>query len=184
MMVFQSRQTKVLVVLVVSMIAGAIVLGALGYHPPSAGAFCLSDYHRLMPVKTTVLCRTTQSLGRWNRIEIYRTSEIEEIDSLQYVVSNIDTNCHFVICNGRIGCDGQILPTEKWEQQMSVNRPSQNDIRPGVQDERAIFICVIMNGPTARPTNYQMKRTETLVLELCRRLRIQSKSVRYPDDWW
>lgn len=183
-MVFRSRQTTVLVVLVVSMIVGAIILGALGHHPPSAGAFCLSDYHRLMPVKTIVLCRTTQSPERWNRIEIYRTSEIEKLDSLKRIVRNIDTNCHFVLCNGRIGGDGQIYATEKWKQQVSVNRPSYHNIWQGVRDERTIFVCVITNGPKDRPTNYQMKRTEILVLELCRRLGIPSQSVRYPENWW
>ena len=167
--------------LVVSMIVGAIILGALGYHPPSAGAFCLSDYHRLMPVKAIVLSRTTQTAERWNRIEIYRTSEIGELDSLKRVVRSIDTNCHFVLCNGRVGCDGQIFATEKWKQQISVNRPSY---RNNGQDERTVFVCVITNGPKDRPTNYQMKRTEILVLELCRRLSIPSQSVRYPENWW
>ncbi|MBN2314486.1 MAG: N-acetylmuramoyl-L-alanine amidase [Sedimentisphaerales bacterium] len=183
-MVFKSRQTIVLVALVVAMIFGAIVLRTLGYHPPSAGAFCLSDYHRLQPVKTTVLSRTTQTPGRWNRIEIYRTNGIEGIDSLQCIAKNIDTNCHFILCNGRIGGDGQIVSTEKWAQQMPVIRSSYNDLGPGAQDERTIFVCVITNGPNARPTNYQMKRTEILVIELCRRLGISPKSVRYPDDWW
>ena len=184
MMVIQSRLTKVLVVLVVSMIAGAVVLRLLGYHPPSAGAFCLSDYHRLVSVKTTVLCRTTQSPGRWNRIEIYRTCETEQIDSLQSVAGNIHTNCHFILCNGRIGGDGQILSTEEWAQQVSVYRPSNNDLQQDLQDERTIFISVIMNGPKDRPTHYQMKRAEELVLELCRRFHIPLPSVRYPDGWW
>ena len=181
MMVFRSRQTKVLVMLVVSMIAGAFILGALGYHPPSAGAFCLSDYHQLMPVKAIVLSRTTHTAGRWERIEIYRTSEIGEPDSLKRVVRNINTNCHFILCNGHIGGDGQILPTEKWKQQVSARRPSYHN---NGQDERTVFVCVITNGPKDRPTNYQMKRTEILVLELCRRLGIPSQSVRYPKNWW
>ena len=184
MMVFKSRLTVVLFALVIAMIFGAIVLRALGYHPPSAGAFCLSDYHRLMPVKTTVLSRTTQTAGRWNRIEIYRTNGIEGIDSLQSIAKNIDTNCHFIVCSGCVGGDGQIVPTEKWAQQIPVVRLSDNDLGPGAQDERTIFVCVVTNGPNARPTNYQMKRTEMLVIELCRRLGISPKSVRYPDDWW
>ncbi|OHB73422.1 MAG: hypothetical protein A2Z25_10685 [Planctomycetes bacterium RBG_16_55_9] len=183
MMIIQSRQTKVLLVLVVSMIFGVIFLRALGYHPPSAGAFCLSEYHRLVPVKTIVLCRTTQLPGRWKRIEIYRTSEIEKVDSLKRVVKQIDTNCHFVVCNGRIGGDGQILPTEKWIRQDPVSLLSREGIQPDVQDDQTVFICVITNGPTGRPTTYQMKRTETLVIELCRRLGIPSQTVRYPDDW-
>jgi hypothetical protein len=183
MMVFQSRQTKVLIVLVVSMIFGAIILRTLGYHPPSAGAFCLSDYHRLIPVKTIVLYRTTQSPERWNRIEIYRTYEIQEIDALQDIVRNVNANCHFVICNGRIGGDGQILPTVKWTQQVPVNPPSHQNVPCGWANEQAIVIGIITDGPTNRPTNYQIKRTETLVAELCRRLGIPSESVRYPDNW-
>ena len=183
-MVFQSRQTKVLVALVVSMIFGVVILRSLGYHPPSAGAFCLSDYHRLMPVQTTVLCRTTHVPGRWKRIVIYRTREIQEIDSLQSIVKNIDTNCHFILCNGRIGGDGQIFPTEKWAQQKPVVHPSHQDVRTTTQDEGTLYICILTNGSTDRPTNTQIKRTEALVLELCRRLRIQSKSVHYPKDWW
>jgi hypothetical protein len=184
MMVIQSRQTKVLFALVVSMIAGAIILGALGYHPPSAGAFCLSDYRRLMPIKTIVLCRTTQSHERWNRIEIYRTSKIDKLESLKQVVQNIHTNCHFVLCNGRIGSDGQIFSTEKWKQQVSVRRSSYHNTRQNLQDEKTIFICVITDGSKDRPTHYQMKRNEVLILELCRKFRIPSQSVRYPDGWW
>jgi hypothetical protein len=170
MMVVKSRQTKVLVALLISMIVGVVILRALGYNPPSAGAFCLSEYHRLRPVETIVLCRTAQSPGRWGQIEI--------------CWGDGDTDCHFIVCDGHIGRDGQILPTERWTRQHSVNGRSPNNIQPGVQDARAILICVIRNGKTDHPTSYQMKRTETLVLELCRRLGIQSESVFYPDDWW
>jgi hypothetical protein len=186
-MVAPSRHTKVLVVLLVSMAFGAIFLRSLGYHPPSAGAFCLSDYHRLMPVKTIVLCRTIQTAERWQRIEVCRAPESVErqmrgsSDSETAVLSDqsgrLNTSCHFVVCNGRIGGDGQIIPTEKWTRQEPADRGPH-------QDERTILICVVTDGPTDRPTNYQMKRTETLVVELCRRLGIQSKSVRYPDNWW
>ena len=165
------------------MTAGIVLLRALGYNPPSAGAFCLSGYQRLTPIKTILLCRTAQSPQRWKRIEIFRSDEIGEINSKKHDAGYIDTDCHFVICNGRIGGDGQIVPTEKWTQQVSVNHSSQYGIQPGVNDERTIFICVVTKGLTGHPTIYQIKRTETLVAELCRRLGIQSKSVRYPDNW-
>ena len=182
-MVFQSRQTKVLVTLVVSMTAGIVFLRALGYNPPSAGAFCLSGYHRLTPVKTIVLCRTVQSPQRWRRIEIFRSGDYGEIDSLKYDAGHINSYCHFMIGNGHLGGDGQIISTEKWTQQASVNLPLQHSAQSSANDERTIFICVITNGPSGRLTNYQIKRMEALVVELCRRLRIQSKSVRYPDNW-
>jgi hypothetical protein len=180
MMVLQSRQTKVLVTLVASMTVGIVILRALGYNPPSAGAFCLSGYHRLTPVKTIVLCRTAQTPQRWKRIEIFRSGEIGEVDSRKRNAGHIDTNCHFIICNGRLGGDGQIVPTEKWTHQVSVNHPSHHGTQPGVNEDQTIYICVVTNGPTDRPTNYQLKRIEALVVELCRRLGIRSKSVRYP----
>jgi hypothetical protein len=188
-MVVPSRQAKVVAVLLVSMAFGAILLRSLGYHPPSAGAFCLSNYHRLMPVKAIILCRTTQSAGRWQRIHIYRTPEgtekrtpsgsnreIERHRSLSALTSRIEAPCHFIVCNGRIGGDGQIVATEEWTRQEPANHLP-------CQDEGTVFICVVTDGPSGRPTNYQMKRTEALVVELCRRLGIHSKSVHYPDDW-
>jgi len=169
-MVVQSRQTKVLITLLLSMTFGVVMLRALGYNPPSAGGFCLSEYHRLRPVETVVLCRTARSQGRWERIEICR--------------GDGDTDCHFIVCNGHIGRDGQILPTENWTRQHSANRQSPDSLQPSMQDARTVLICVVRNGTTDRPTNYQMKRAEALVLELCRRLGVQSDSVFYPDDWW
>ena len=169
-MVVQSRQTKVLITLLISMIVGVVMLRALGYNPPSAGGFCLSEYHRLRPVETIVLCRTAQSLDRWERIEVCR--------------GDGDTDCHFIVCNGLIGHDGQILPTENWTRQRPARGQSPDNVQPGGQDARTILICVIGHGTTAPPTNYQMKRTETLVLELCRDFGIQSESVFYPENRW
>jgi len=123
-MTTHSRETKVLVVLGVSIILGAIILNALGHNPPSAGAFCLSRYYRLGSVKKTILSRADQSSGRWSRIEIYvivpESGNIEHLASLSDVGGDEHINCHFVICNGRVGHDGQILTTEKWQKQSSV----------------------------------------------------------------
>jgi len=131
-MTTHSRETKVLVVLGVSIILGAIILNALGHNPPSAGAFCLSRYYRLGSVKKTILSRADQSSGRWSQIEIYViVPESGNIESAFGGLSDVDgdehINCHFVICNGRVGHDGQILPTEKWQKQSSVlARPSRD----------------------------------------------------------
>jgi len=146
-MTTHSRETKVLVVLGVSITLGAIILNALGHNPPSAGAFCLSRYYRLGSVKKSILSRADQSQGRWSRIEIYvivpesgniksafgGSSDVggdEHINPVreqnEKVSPDRDTayngiKCHFVICNGRVGHDGQILPTEKWQRQSSVS---------------------------------------------------------------
>ena len=198
-MTTHSRETKVLVVLGVSITLGAIILNALGHNPPSAGAFCLSRYYRLGSVKKTILSRADQSPGRWGRIEIYvivpesgniksafgGSSDVggdEHINPVreqnEKVSPDRDTayngiNCHFVICNGRVGHDGQILPTEKWQRQSSVIHYSKQTIR----------ICVIVDDKAKTTTDFQIKRTEALVEELCRKFNIQPESIRYPDDW-
>jgi len=162
-----SRETKVLVVLGVSIILGAIILNALGHNPPSAGAFCLSRYYRLGSVKKSILSRAYQSPGRWSRIEIYYSGT--ESDKIKQLASF----CHFVICNGRVGCDGQIQPTENWQKQSSVIHYSK----------QTICICVISDDKAAPPSDFQVKRTEALVERLHRKFNIQPESIRYPDDW-
>ncbi len=149
-MTTHSRETKVLVVLGVSITLGAIILNALGHNPPSAGAFCLSRYYRLGSVKKSILSRADQLSGRWSRIEVYvSVPESGNIESAFGGLSDVggderinpvreqnekvspdrDTgvNCHFVICNGRVGHDGQIEPTEKWQRQSPIlSRPSRD----------------------------------------------------------
>jgi len=187
-----SRETKVLVVLGVSIILAAIILNALGHNPPSAGAFCLSRYYRLGSVKKAIRSYTDQLPGRWSRIEIYysgtesgniesafgRASDVgvdEHIDPVRDTKEKVSNgvNCHFIICNGRVGHDGQIEPTEKWQQQSLVTHYSKQTIR----------ICVIADDKAKTPTDFQIKRTEALVEELCRKFHIQPESIRYPADW-
>ncbi|MHC4509669.1 MAG: peptidoglycan recognition protein family protein [Planctomycetota bacterium] len=193
MMTAQSRQTKVLVALLVSIITGALILNALGYNPPSAGAFCLSRYYRLAPVEKSVVCEAAQYRGRWRRIEIYCSDSSEEqakgrvlagvkpAELLNNAVGGLQSSCHFVIWNGHTGRDGRIDATEHWKSQRSVNRQTHNDMQPALGDALTIFICLVTDRETDRPTDFQVKRAEALVEELCRRFNIWPESVRYPD---
>lgn len=182
--------------LLVSIIVGAIILNALGHNPPSAGAFCLSWYYDLVPIEKSIYSRTSQYPGRWGNIEIYYSGsdadnrltyrsnkDIKQLNSSSDVASNWDINCHFIICNGHIGRDGQIEPTENWQMQRVVNPESPNQKQPSRNYEHTIYICVITNGKTIRPTNYQIKRTEALVEKLCKEFRIKSESIHFPKDW-
>jgi hypothetical protein len=192
MMTNQSRETKVLAALGVSIILAAIILNVLGHNPPSAGAFCLSRYYRLGSVKKAIRSHADQLPGRWSRIEIYysgtESGNIEStfggasdvgadehtnpiIDTKEKVSNGVD--CHFIICNGRVGHDGQIQPTEKWQQQSLVSHYSKQTIR----------ICVIVDDKAKTPTDFQIKRTEALVEELCRKFHIRPEYIRYPADW-
>ena len=182
----RSRQAKVLVALVVSMAVGMIFLKALGYNPPPAGAFCLAQYNQLVPVEEVISSHATQSSDRWNRIQVYysgtKSGDIQ-LALLAGRAATEDINCHFVICNGLGGGDGQIQRTEKWERQWPVNYESP-DCEPQIANSgQTIYICVIADGKNAHPTEFQIKRTEALVNGLCGRFDIHFGSIYYPSDW-
>lgn len=178
----QSREVKVFAALLVSITIGAIVLRLLGNNPPSAGAFSLSRYYRLDPIEKVSLSRSTQSAGRWSCIEIYysgtNAGNIEQLASFSGLASPEDINCHFVICNGLGGDDGQVQPTEKWQRQWS-SIPGRTWYGNG----QTVRICIIADGKTAPPTDFQMKRTEMLVEGLHRKFNIQPECIYYPNDW-
>jgi len=178
----QPRAVKVFAALLASMTAGAILLMVLGNNPPSAGPFCLSSYYRLDSVEKAVLSQGPQTPGRWNCIEVYysdtKAGNIEQLASLNGLAGPEEINCHFVICNGLGGGDGQILPTEKWQRQWSIV-PG----RTWYGTSQTIRVCVVADGKTNPPTNYQKKRIDTLVERLCRKFDIHPEHVYYPSDW-
>jgi hypothetical protein len=178
----QSRVTKVLVVLLVSMTTGAVVLMALGNHPPSAGPFCLSTYYRLDPIQQAVCSRVTQAPGRWESIEIYysgtKAGNIEQIASLSGLVNSDDINCHFVVCNGLGGSDGQIQTTEKWQKQWSVI-PDHTWYGSG----RTIRVCLVADGRGIRLSGSQIQRAEALVEALSMKFNVPATKIFYPTNW-
>ena len=191
----QSRQTKVLVALLVSIVLCTIILNVLGHNPPSAGAFCLSQYYRLVPVEKLVRSREVDRPGYWKWIEIYKSDggsgnrvlsglniQAEQPGSLSSVSDQDETDCHFIIYNGLTGHDGRIKPTEKWNKQLPANRPVANNKRQARQNEQTIYISIVMNDQNPQPTNFQIKRTEVLAEELCREYNIQSESILYPEN--
>jgi len=178
----QTRSAKVLAAALISVIIMAVILKTLGNNPISAGAFSLSDYYRLEPIEKVISSRAAQTSSRWNRIEIYYSStkagNIEQLASLNGLAGPDNLNCHFVVCNGLGGGDGQIQPTEKWQKQWSII-PG----RTWHGSSQTIRICIVADCETACLTDYQIKRTEALVEGLSRKFNIQSASIYYPDNW-
>lgn len=178
----QARVAKVLATLLASMTIGAIVLMALGHNPPSAGPFSLWTYYRLDPVKEAISSRAAQSPRRWSQIEIYysgtKYGNIEQLASLNGLANSEDINCHFCLCNGFGGQDGQIQPTERWQRQWSAI-PSHTWYGSG----QTIRICIIADGKTTYPTDCQIKRMQVLVEGLCEKFQIRPESIYYPSDW-
>lgn len=200
----QSRDAKVLAALLTSMTAAVIILIALGNDPPPAGAFCLSRYYRLDPIEKVISVRSAQFSQPWDRIEIYycgtQTHDVEQPPSPIGAVAGEDihpvrnsregknirqganisngVHCHFVVCNGIGGCDGQIQPTEKWHKQCSIIPGQTNH-----SSDQAIHICVIADSKTSQPSDVQIKRVEALVEALHRKFNIEPEAICYPEDW-
>lgn len=181
-MSLQTRNTKVFAAALISITIMVVILKILGSNPISAGAFSLSDYYRLDPIEKVISSRAIQSDSCWDRIEIYysgtKASDIEQLASLNGLADPENINCHFVICNGLGGGDGQIQPTERWQRQWSII-PG----RTWYGSEQTIRICVIADGRTDRPTDFQIKRVEALVEALARKFDIKAESILYPSDW-
>lgn len=196
-MAVQSRQTKVLFVLLVSIVLCTIILNILGHNPPSAGAFCLSQYYSLAPVEQSINSLEVRRLRYFKWIEIYyikansscRISpnssalQVEQPSSLSNISSRQDFDCHFIIHNGRSGTDGEIEPTENWKMQLPVKYRPDDKIRRTWQCEQTIYICIVVDNKSPQPTNIQIKRLYVLLEALRRELNIKSGSVIYPNNW-
>jgi hypothetical protein len=130
---------------------------------------------------TSGTSRTPESADRWSRIEVFyshtKGGDINWLAARSGLSDAKDLNCHFVVCNGLGGNDGDILPTEKWQSQTSVV-PLQN----WYGAPKTIRICVVADGENSRPTDCQMKRVTTLVRSLTRKFQITPDNILYPGN--
>ena len=178
----QPRATKILISLVVSMTVGAGVLMALDNKSISGGAFSLASYSALGSIKQAIAVRSVSFARQWERIEVFysKTSggNLEQISSLNGLVSPEDLNFHFLVCNRLGGIDGQILTTEKWYRQWSALPDGSWG-----GTERTIRICVIASAAGNPPTGSQLTRTTELIETLVRRFHISRENISYPAGW-
>jgi len=205
----KSRQSKIFAALFVSMTACSVLFMALGQNPPSAGAFCLNSYYSLEPVEQVIGSQEAQYTERWDAVEVCYSGtdsgNVAELAGAYGCGGAGRVNFHFCVYNGRGGADGAIRPTARWQKQLSVlpgerfdgqhaDRPCGRNIR---EDQacsrrggggpaslaRTIRICVVGNGRSSPPSDYQLKRTEALVEALCTRFDIADENVFYPENW-
>ena len=187
-MVKQPRTAKVLFLLVVSMTIGAGVLLLLEDKPLPAGAFSLASYTHLGSVDDAINAYKPSSSGRvagskrWRRIEVFYSKtaggNVEQIASLNGLRNSEDLNLHFLICNGRGGQDGQIQASERWKKQWSCV--------PGGSwygNSKTIRVCLVADGASFPPSEFQIKRTNLLLEALCRKFNISADKVVYPAGW-
>jgi hypothetical protein len=178
------------------MLLGAAILNAMSHNPLSASAFCLSEYNDLAPVEESLGGEALEYPQHWNQIEIrygshtdfqsgptngsgifparsgssVNTSECDGID------------CHFIICDGHIGDDGQIQSTASWLSQFVSDYDVEDPPELSDGTGQTICICIATSREGSAPSDLQMRRAEALVEELCRRFRIEPEAIRYPSS--
>lgn len=178
----QSRNIKVLIAAMISIIIGGAILKTMGNNPPSAGTFSLSQYYYLAPVEKIVSSNIARTDDKWDAVEIIysgtRAGNIRQLASLSGLNSPEDVNYHFVVCNGLGAEDGQIQTTGKWTRQWPVVLGKTSS-----DTKQAIHICVITDSKVMPPTQMQLKRTEALVEALSRKFNIYPEKIHYPKTW-
>lgn len=177
----------------VSTLFGAWILNALSHNPLSASAFCLSRYYHLEPVEKSVDFQAGTSPDHWDRIEIHYgihgDCDKHPVDRFPQYSNPTQSNperdnsdCHFIICDGYDGIDGQIKTTENWQSQLEASNITQDCPEPAGETGQTIYICIATTGKSVAPTDSQHRRTEALVKELCRRFRIEPDAIKYPGS--
>lgn len=177
----RSRRVRVFMSALFSILLGAVVLKALSFTPPSAGAFSLSQYYGLEPIESVIARENAHSHTRWNHIEITYNTPAAPAPDTQLPPNNPvcydDTKYHFIICNGFIGEDGQIIATQKWKKQKSITH-AKNQHKGG----RMIRIHIIPDNSTSRPTQIQETRTKKLTETLARIFHIQTDFISWINN--
>lgn len=177
----QPRRTKVFAAALISIVITAVALESLNSSPVPAGAFSLSEYYRLSPIETLISSNIMEKSRSWNSIEISYIGTKKAINSPLSQSGLVNYNFrdyHFIVCSRFIGGNGQIKVTENWEKQL----PAPPGQRWG--DEQTIQIGIIADSKITFPTDFQIKRVESLAKRLSEKFGIQVKSIYYHDYWY
>lgn len=172
----RNRNVTVLFSLIASMTVGAVVLMALDNHRPITGAYSLSSYLRLDPVEDAVRNSLAVAAGQWQEVEVFYShtsgGNAEELGLMMGLATGSSPDFHFVVCNGNGAGDGYIQAGDLWKLQRLCKG------RPGV-----VRICVVGDGSSNSVTDFQIKRTISLVENLTHTFNISPQRVRYPLNW-
>lgn len=166
-MVDHGRLTKVLLVLMASMISGSLLLMKLQGRPIQPMAFSLSQQIELSPTDTVLMTETTLEKSRWQRVEIvYQPMQID-ITQLYQGADPYQNDFHFVISNGMDGGeDGLIIPSQRWRKQFACLSAEQVGDQA---DYATIRVGLSVSYTQHRHTPRQMLQLEELIRRLNRR---------------
>ena len=167
----RERMTKVLGCLVLSVTAGAIVLGLLQPDPlQDVTAFSLSAVFN--PIQQIYQTRVPVDGSRWRYLVIHQSGSVagnaRTISQEARERGQDKKFYHFVINNGRGAPDGRIQVSHRWAEQQG------GQVRP---DGSTINICLVGNFATAGPGRTQMAQLLRLISSLQQRCHIPAQNI-------
>lgn len=166
----QGRLAKVMLVLVVSMTAGALVLLSLQGNPIQPMPFSLSSQSRLTSADTALGTEIGIEQGRWQNIEVSYCSSASCLSNSLGLTGEMALRYHFVISDGTGGRDGQIYASNRWVKQLNCLNPGQ-----GSYNSQSIRICLMVQDPqNPLSTSRQMRQLEALVMSLSKHCHIDA----------
>lgn len=163
--VFKTRNKTIIYSAMFSMFVGMMLLSMSEQTISSAGAFSLSSYYDLNSIDAAIDSHSHSIASNWASI---KSDNIYAEDS-----SLKDSGYHFLVCNGQIGSDGQIISTELWHEQLSSL--SESNYAPTIR------VGLIIADDSSRPTEVQIKRTDILAGTLSRKFNIPVRSISVPS---
>ena len=134
---FRSRNKNIIYSALFSIFLGSLILNLSGKTLPTAGAFSLSGYNSLNPVKSVVSSYDGDLQASWERIGTENIVIDTKSSSAEYDVDAY----HFIVCNGLVGEDGQIIVTDNWEKQIPALTGRWQDL-----SSKVIRVGIIIDG--------------------------------------
>ncbi|MCD4825878.1 MAG: peptidoglycan recognition protein family protein [Phycisphaerae bacterium] len=154
-----SRTTKVLGALLVSMTIGSLLLMALESEPPRP------SQNSMASIRSAVLPASFSASRPWRRVVVHSSADPRD---------QLPQRCHFIVRQTADASGRRVLPTKLWSQQEA----GQHVYVPGHDfNADSIGICIIGDFSTRAPSRKQMETLISLVNELQRKLDIPADSV-------
>jgi hypothetical protein len=169
----QGRLTKVMLVLIGAMTAGALILLGLEGKPIKPMPFSLATQRQLTSVNTAMGTDVGIEPGRWQQIDvIYRTSQ-QQINLENGLAGDWATAYHFIIANQSSGKNGQIYASDRWAKQLNCLHPTH-----GPFNSQTIRICLISQDSSQKiSSNLQAQQLQKLIENLVKNCQIEANNV-------
>jgi len=163
------RLTKVMVVLMVAMTAGALILLTLQGRPIKPMPFSLSRQVRLTAIDDALGTEAGIELGRWKRIHVAYELNNGRLSASRPMTPDLAFGYHFVIADAATGCDGRIFTSSRWVRQLTC-LPTRS-----VEDSRTIGICILVEPGQTQGSARQERQRHALIANLIEHCQIKPR---------